>query len=368
MSIAELYVGDPAPRLHLAEVLRGEPIDGLAPGKVAVVEFWSPTCAPCVQSIPHLAALQAAYPEVTILGVAVRLSDEVRAFVRDQGEAMAYTVAADAPREHGTMFGPTSLAWCEASFQQGIPASFIVDGEGRIAWIGHPMDLDAPLAAVVEGRWDLAAEAEAYRAEVARTKMREITRMRAAVMRLIMAGDKAGALRVFDETFAAHPDLERHHGIEKLSILSRESPDALLAYARHLLALIPGESRSLLQIGSTLSGQAGRGPDQKQPADPALAALALDALRQAERVPPTDGAPDDLIWFHTALARAFLDLERSGAALTHLDAARNLAATEGLEEAWRERLDALAERCAAAAPPPESEMVCEEGVCRIAAA
>lgn len=44
-----------------------------------------------------------------------------------------------------------------------IPIAFVVDGKGLVAWIGEPQALDEPLAAVVEGRFDLARESAAYR-------------------------------------------------------------------------------------------------------------------------------------------------------------------------------------------------------------
>ena len=45
--------------------------------------------------------------------------------------------------------------WLEASYRRGIPASFIVIPAGQIAWIGHPIELEEPLAAVIDGSWDL---------------------------------------------------------------------------------------------------------------------------------------------------------------------------------------------------------------------
>ena len=58
------------------------------------------------------------------------------------------------------------LNWMEPAGQTGIPAAFIIDREGRVAWIGHPMEMDEPLAEVMAGTWDIKkAAAKAARAK-----------------------------------------------------------------------------------------------------------------------------------------------------------------------------------------------------------
>jgi tetratricopeptide (TPR) repeat protein len=42
----------------------------------------------------------------------------------------------------------------KAAGQRGIPCSFVVDGAGKLAYIGHPMYLDFPLEGLVAGTWD----------------------------------------------------------------------------------------------------------------------------------------------------------------------------------------------------------------------
>ena len=150
---AQLAVGDAAPALHVADWVQGSAIERFEPGKVYVVEFWATWCGPCLRSIPHLTHLSKQYQDqgVTIVGVTTEdpnnSLEQVRELVSQRGQGMAYTVAFD----EGSS---TNEAWMKASGQQGIPASFLVDQDGRIAWIGHPMWLDMPLAAVVAGEWD----------------------------------------------------------------------------------------------------------------------------------------------------------------------------------------------------------------------
>ena len=51
----------------------------------------------------------------------------------------------------------------DAAGQTGIPAAFVVDQKGRLAWIGHPYFIDEPLAQIVAGSHDIEKEARAYR-------------------------------------------------------------------------------------------------------------------------------------------------------------------------------------------------------------
>jgi len=103
--------------------------------------------------MPHLSQLQREYQDqnVTIIGLSTpdkhNTLEAVRKMVAAKGEGMDYTVAFDGERK-------SSTAWMQAAGQRGIPASFLVDQSGKIAWIGHPGSLDVPLAAVVAGTWD----------------------------------------------------------------------------------------------------------------------------------------------------------------------------------------------------------------------
>ncbi|MCJ2074995.1 TlpA family protein disulfide reductase [Methylobacterium sp. E-016] len=370
MSNTELLVGDVAPKLQLGPFLKGEPVEAAVPGTVAVVEFWSPTCGPCVASIPHLTALQAAHPEVVVLGIALGPSERVKDFVHGQGEAMAYRVALDAPRADGEAGGSSYQAWCEASFRKGIPASFIVDRGGRIAWIGHPMELDEPLAAVLEGRWDLAAKAEAYRDMIVRTKTREAARLQAEIMRHARAGDRAAMLRTYDEHFAADPELERVEGNAKLRLMFWEGRPDILDYARHLIAASPGDDKAHFQVGSMLCRSVQGDLEAKKPVDPSIAAFAVEAMLQAEHavLARSDGAGERVEALAT-LAQALLTAGQADAAQARARAARDLAETAGLAPEWLAGTDALLERCATAASvaaaAPTPEMVCADGVCRI---
>jgi thiol-disulfide isomerase/thioredoxin len=152
-SSKKLAVGDKAPPLTVEEWVKGEPVTGFEKGKVYVVEFWATWCGPCINQMPHLSSLQKEYKDrVTIIGMTSKDSrgntlEAVEDMVKAKGDGMGYTVAWDEDRA-------TNEAYMKASGQQGIPCSFLVDQNGTIAYIGHPMWLDIPLEQVVKGTWD----------------------------------------------------------------------------------------------------------------------------------------------------------------------------------------------------------------------
>ncbi|MBC7771451.1 MAG: redoxin family protein [Pyrinomonadaceae bacterium] len=154
-----LKAGDKAPGITVEKWIKGEPVTGFEKGKVYVVEFWATWCGPCIASMPHISDLQAMYKDkgVTIIGTNIweddKFNDETYKkaadFVKAEPDRMAYTVAYDG----GAKFMDKN--WMKASGRNGIPSAFLVDQNGVIAWIGHPMMLDIPLDDVVNGKWDL---------------------------------------------------------------------------------------------------------------------------------------------------------------------------------------------------------------------
>lgn len=153
----ELGIGDPAPKLEVSQWVKGQSFDpAKSDGKgVYVVEFWATWCAPCVASVPHLTELQHRFADkgLRIVGVTEHRDDNtleiVKQFVDKQGEKLDYAIAFDKD-------GAVSRAYMEASGQDGIPTAFVIEQQGRIAWIGHPMDgLDEVIEEVVSGKFDI---------------------------------------------------------------------------------------------------------------------------------------------------------------------------------------------------------------------
>lgn len=135
---ATLKVGDPAPPLAQGKYVQGEPVAAFEKGKVYVVEFWATWCGPCRTVIPHVNALQEKYKDkgLVVIGQNVwqrgeNVEGDVAEFVKQMGSNMTYRVALD---RDDAMSG----IWMKAAGRGGIPSAFVVDREGKIAWIGHP--------------------------------------------------------------------------------------------------------------------------------------------------------------------------------------------------------------------------------------
>lgn len=206
--IPTLEPGMPAPAVQLASVVHGSPFDGsFAAGTTYVVEFWATWCGPCLASMPHMSQLQKEYGD-TVRFVGVTGEDEatVTEFLAQEkggstwSEILTYSIALDDNRA-------TNSSYMEAAAQNGIPCAFIVSPEGNVAWIGHPMQIDDPLAEVVEGTFDVERAANTFRAEHL---------MRAAIDR----GDMDTALELLSELTKDQPDNLQFQLVE-LQLLSQ---------------------------------------------------------------------------------------------------------------------------------------------------
>ena len=141
LSAAGLKVGDPAPATRPETMLQGEAVKEFKKGDVYVFECWASWCGPCVAAIPHLNDLHKRMSKkgVVITGVNVWESERdatsaqrAKDFLKAQGDKMSYRVA---------LGGKAFIKdWLEAAGVNGIPHAFVV-ANGKVAWMGHPMQL-----------------------------------------------------------------------------------------------------------------------------------------------------------------------------------------------------------------------------------
>src|SRR5262249_7770979 len=147
-----LNVGDPAPGLAGLKWIKGAAVTEFVAGQVYVVEFWATWCGGCIANVPLLNQLARKYEgKGTFIGIDTRETanadrlDQIPRKVNRAAETMEYRVAMDDPAT-----GAAGKAWNVGP----IPASFIVDDEGRIAFmhVGGPVDaLDLPLSQLLAG-------------------------------------------------------------------------------------------------------------------------------------------------------------------------------------------------------------------------
>ncbi len=231
-----LGIGDPAPKLDVKSFVKGEAVSEFEPGKNYVVEFWATWCGPCKTSIPHLSELQKKNPDVSFIGVSVWEQDQekVKPFVEEMGDKMAYRVAVDlvAEKEKGNQ-GAMAKTWMTAAGQNGIPAAFIVNKEGKIAWIGHPMSMDKPLEKVVAGNWDLKTAREEQRK--AAEEQTRFMKVQSKLVTALRSGDPKKLVTVVDEVISEVPSVELMVGPMKLTALIKlDEQDKALEYAKKL--------------------------------------------------------------------------------------------------------------------------------------
>jgi thiol-disulfide isomerase/thioredoxin len=188
-----LMPGDAAPALHVSSWIQGQPVTSFEKGKVYVLDFWATWCGPCITAIPDLNKLSHTYKDrVTFVGIDVWEPHQEAAgpFIKQMGNDMTYPVSQDAvspdklaDAELGKWMveqADCSKDWLVASGTSniGIPQIFVINGEGKIAWIGDDTDeLSRVLPSISSGKWDLPAFRTSYALQMGKLaqgwKMRE---------------------------------------------------------------------------------------------------------------------------------------------------------------------------------------------------
>lgn len=256
---AKLTIGDKAPAVSVEKWVKGEPVTGFEKGNVYVVEFWATWCGPCKESMPHLTELQKEYKDknVRIIGVTKpdtrgNTLEAVEKMTQEKGDAvMGYTVAWDGEAK-------TNAAYMKAADQRYIPCAFIVDREGRVAYIGDPREMDETLAQVVEGKHDLTKARQDYdkRAEAQRAdaeKQAGVQKFGAQFESLMRQGKSAEAAELaaknYDTVLKDSPELLNFVAwgmVDPDARIEKRDADLAIKYATRASELTKGERGEIL--------------------------------------------------------------------------------------------------------------------------
>jgi thiol-disulfide isomerase/thioredoxin len=288
-----LKVGDPAPKIEVKSFLKGEPVKEFENGKTYVVEFWATWCGPCKVSIPHLTEMQKKYPAIPFIGVSVWENDQglVKPFVDEMGDKMDYRVALDAlPEGGGRNDGAMAKSWMTAAKRPGIPSAFIVSGESKIYWIGHPMQMDEPLQKIASGSWDLKAAIEEYKraeelaAKEAAERAKEapmIRKLQTDFGKAMQSGDPKQIIAAADAAIEFKPMFERNVGMAKLAALIKlDDQDKALEYGKKLFESDMGkEAQGLNGLAWAIVD-----PAAKLKPNAKLLAFAVEAAKKADEL------------------------------------------------------------------------------------
>lgn len=95
-------------------------LDALVSGKVAVVNFWQSSCAPCIEEMPMLQEAAEANPDIVMVGVASQDRPEQAAELAEQTGI-----------EYPWLLDPEGNLFYEAR-AAGMPTTLLLDEQGRV--------------------------------------------------------------------------------------------------------------------------------------------------------------------------------------------------------------------------------------------
>ncbi len=209
--------------------LKGEESLKFEEGTVYVLDFWATWCAPCIQAMPHVNELAEMYrdDDVEVIGVAVfeqAGQAPTDRWVERKGDEISYAMVE-------SVDGAVEEAILRPLGVTGIPTIAIVDRSGRLAWTGHPYEMDRVLERVVAN------------VDVAGLLGKSEGMLREA-NKLAQGGDWDGALQKLEDVIALDHSLFGNYAVNSYGVqlvrLKREEEAA--TYGRTIIENVINES------------------------------------------------------------------------------------------------------------------------------
>lgn len=292
---SSLGIGDPPPPLEPMAWIKDGPMPALRADRVHVVYFFATWCGASRQAMTQMSRLARKYgDDLEVVGINVRESERgeatveaVSRFVVERGADMDHRVAMDDPEKT-----PLFESWMRAAGMYGTPTAFIIGRDGRITYIGIPIDdtveypFEQALADAIVGTSDLEA-ARSVHADTEReiSEYLEVRALMAPVEAAREQGDDAGVIRAIDDIVARHPEHRLRVLSMKLSALLRQDEEAAFAFIDRELAFV--DSRAELRANRAgIMGSIGSTIASEPALSPAAYDRALDLLRQSLEIEP----------------------------------------------------------------------------------
>jgi len=164
-----LNIGDQAPKIQVSKWVQGEAVTDFKTNNTYLLEFWATWSGPCRDSVPRLNEIHKKFKDKGLIVIGVntweRDTAKIEPFIKELGSNMTYRVAVDLiPENEKACDGKMAETWMATSGEDTIPTAYFVNKEGKIAWIGHSIELEEKtITQLVDGTFDVKRASEERR-------------------------------------------------------------------------------------------------------------------------------------------------------------------------------------------------------------
>jgi peroxiredoxin len=113
-------------------------------GDVVLLDFWGAWCPPCRASMPHLDELVHTYGGRGLVALIVS-TDPIESTSIDFLDQNGYDAFVSLWEPGGKSGNPIAVLFGVSSSNVGIPRTYVIDRQGVIRYVGHPMELPRSL-------------------------------------------------------------------------------------------------------------------------------------------------------------------------------------------------------------------------------